>query len=1060
GAGSTGAGGNASGTTAGSGTTIDGGNGASGSTTESDGSSGFTYGGGGSGAFVPDNTNHTGGAGAKGLVKITPVYAAPANDLCANAVSLPCATTNLAGTTVGCVAETSPGGCGSQYGVWYKFTGDGQQTTISCTATSSWDHEIDIFSGTCGTLTTVSCVDGALSAGTESYTFTTVNGTTYYVYVCQYSTSSTVTGPFTISRTCTAAGAACIPNTVIASLPYSQTGMTTNGAGDDFSSSDACGSSYMNGDDYTFSYTPAANQCISVTLTNTDTWVGVFVTQGCPQGGTCVASTTSSTGNPSLSFVSLTGGVTYFITISTYPSPQFTPFDISIQSITCPTPPANDDCSGAVSLTSNQYSCTSFASGTVVGATGSSQGNTCSSTYDDDDVWFSFVASSTAHQILISNITGSYTSMYFAVYSGTCPTLTEVDCFYDESGTVTGLTIGHTYYVRVYTATATPLQTTTFDICVTKLCNAPTSIITSVSPVGPITSATSVTFDVDSHTGGACDGSWEYQWETTSGTVLQAWSTTSAYTATISSTQNLRVMMRCSSCPTSTNSGTASIMFVNPMTNNECSTAVSLPVGTSCNYETYTLDDGPHAATASSNDQPTCTAYDASPDVWFSFTVPASGNYVVDVSGGTGMDEVFCLYSGTDCNSLTFLTSPGCVDYPPTGTLSGTPGETIWVRVWEYYGDNFGNFDICVKEITAATFTSGQDCELGYTVCSDQEFTGNSSGGGVEELDATNQGCMSTEHESSWYLFSPQSAGTIELAITPDVWADDYDFAIWGPYPEGSMASDVCPPTGEPLRCSWSAADGTTGLIDSAAVTDDTEDAGGDKWVNEIVVTPSDVNSVYVLLLDNFTTSSEPFTLNWTLTDVILDCTVLPVILLNAYAECSTDGVLLSWTTVSETNNSQFIILRDDGSGDYIEIGRVSGAGNSNMKQFYTFSDHFKGEGTVYYRLDQIDFDGKQTTLKTMTVDCYHLSGFNINSASLDANAGNLEINFEGFANQEYQLNLMDLSGKVIFSDSFIAANDGKNQAVSYFKPVAQGVYVVSLTNKSGITKFSKVSPR
>ncbi len=124
----------------------------------------------------------------------------PANDACANATTLPCGTTNLAGTTVGSVSETAPGSCASSYGVWYTFVGNGVSTTISSTGT--FDHEMDIFSGTCGTLSSVSCVDNGLSGDAETYTFTPTNGVTYYVYIAHYSTSSTTTGTFTISRTC------------------------------------------------------------------------------------------------------------------------------------------------------------------------------------------------------------------------------------------------------------------------------------------------------------------------------------------------------------------------------------------------------------------------------------------------------------------------------------------------------------------------------------------------------------------------------------------------------------------------------------------------------------------------------------------------------------------------------------------------------------------------------------------------------------------------------------------------------------------------------------------
>lgn len=123
------------------------------------------------------------------------------NDACANATELPCGTTALAGTTNGTVAETVTIGCSmSQYGVWYTFTGNGFPTTIS-TATSGFDIEMGIASGVCGSLTNIACRDAAGSTGTETYTFTTVDGMQYYVYIGYYG-SGTTTGNFTISRSC------------------------------------------------------------------------------------------------------------------------------------------------------------------------------------------------------------------------------------------------------------------------------------------------------------------------------------------------------------------------------------------------------------------------------------------------------------------------------------------------------------------------------------------------------------------------------------------------------------------------------------------------------------------------------------------------------------------------------------------------------------------------------------------------------------------------------------------------------------------------------------------
>jgi len=130
------------------------------------------------------------------------------------------------------------------------------------------------------------------------------------------------------------------------------------------------------------------------------------------------------------------------------------------------TAPANDECINATPLTVNaNVVCSSVKAGTVLCASASAQANPCSG-YADDDVWYSFVATSTSHTISLLNIAGSTTDMYHAVYSGTCGSLTNIKCSDADASTVAGLTIGDTYYVRVYTYTSTSGQTTTFNICV------------------------------------------------------------------------------------------------------------------------------------------------------------------------------------------------------------------------------------------------------------------------------------------------------------------------------------------------------------------------------------------------------------------------------------------------------------------------------------------------------------------------------------------------------------------------------------------------------------------
>ena len=78
--------------------------------------------------------------------------------------------------------------------------------------------------------------------------------------------------------------------------------------------------------------------------------------------------------------------------------------------------PANDNCSGAIAMTVNSANtCTTTTSGTSVGGTSSS--TSCTGTADDD-VWYSFVATSTSQKVTVSPVTMS--NVVFQVFSQLC----------------------------------------------------------------------------------------------------------------------------------------------------------------------------------------------------------------------------------------------------------------------------------------------------------------------------------------------------------------------------------------------------------------------------------------------------------------------------------------------------------------------------------------------------------------------------------------------------------------------------------------------------------------
>jgi len=138
-----------------------------------------------------------------------------------------------------------------------------------------------------------------------------------------------------------------------------------------------------------------------------------------------------------------------------------------LEEYTPPPAPGNNDCSSPTPVGVNSdLSCTITVSGTINAATASGEDETTCSGTEDDDVWFSFVATATSHEIDLINVANGTTDLYHSVWSGSCGALTNILCSDPNSSTASGLTIGTTYLLRVYSWTSTSGQTTTFDVCI------------------------------------------------------------------------------------------------------------------------------------------------------------------------------------------------------------------------------------------------------------------------------------------------------------------------------------------------------------------------------------------------------------------------------------------------------------------------------------------------------------------------------------------------------------------------------------------------------------------
>ncbi len=167
----------------------------------------------------------------------------------------------------------------------------------------------------------------------------------------------------------------------------------------------------------------------------------------------------------------------------------------------------------------------------------------------------------------------------------------------------------------------------------------------------------------------------------------------------------------------------------------------------------------------------------------------------------------------------------------------------------------------------------------------------------------------------------------------------------------------------------------------------------------------------------------------------------------------------LNWSTASEKNNKAFVIERSLDDEKFEAIGIVNGVGNSNVISRYQYSDNQLPNATaLYYRLKQIDFDGKYSYSKVIKIE-----------VAQDAVESDFEVSPNPFINNiriSYQLNgpevvyyeLMNSKGQII-KKGYENANQNQGKfVITLDEYIGNGLYFLQIkhNNRNYIHKIIK----
>ena len=175
-------------------------------------------------------------------------------------------------------------------------------------------------------------------------------------------------------------------------------------------------------------------------------------------------------------------------------------------------------------------------------------------------------------------------------------------------------------------------------------------------------------------------------------------------------------------------------------------------------------------------------------------------------------------------------------------------------------------------------------------------------------------------------------------------------------------------------------------------------------------------------------------------------CAVLPVSMFNFGGSIKDYQANLNWSTATESNNKGFYIERSKDGRNFSSIGFVNGAGNSSQIKNYTYTDGGLKDinvNTTFYRLKQVDLDGKFTYSKVLALNLKNTLQSKIFPNPVK-DAATIELNLTASAKVNVQVISRD--GKVLINADKGTLNQGTQQVFISTQGLAKGSYIVKVT--------------
>ena len=182
-------------------------------------------------------------------------------------------------------------------------------------------------------------------------------------------------------------------------------------------------------------------------------------------------------------------------------------------------------------------------------------------------------------------------------------------------------------------------------------------------------------------------------------------------------------------------------------------------------------------------------------------------------------------------------------------------------------------------------------------------------------------------------------------------------------------------------------------------------------------------------------------------TSIQISGTPLPVNFASFQAKANGCDVNLNWITSNEKENAFFNVERSADGTKFETIDKVASQGNSSNAKRYNFVDANPLTGKSFYRVSQVDIDGKSTStnVESVNVNCM------VSTIEIYPNPATDFINVKGMQTGKNTVRVINVTGQVVAEE----VTEVGQQQVNIAK-LASGTYQVQVANNDQVVFTGK----